>query len=97
MAAKFILQFGLGPTGFIAQIITSIVMRIGAEIISELDEYIDLKAVVLRNEVHRSAFNNAGIALKQLASQVDINSEEFKNERTKLGNSLADIVAVNRV
>lgn len=95
---RILISLGLGPAGFLGWIVTEIVMRVGAEVLYHLDKFIDMKAVVIKDLVHRKAFNDAGIALHQLAiSGVDINSKEFLDARNKLGDDLSKFVSITRV
>jgi hypothetical protein len=53
---------------------------------------LDLKLIAFINTEHRRAFDKSEVALKIIAVNYGINSEEFKNARKTAQKNLADLV-----
>lgn len=97
---KLIISLGLGPTGFLAMILTEIILRISEKIFFELKEFANLQFILLKNEGLRKEYVNATISLKQIAlSKGEINipemikSKEFLDAREKHKQALADFLS----
>ena len=69
---------GWGPIGII---ITLIVDKLIEQISQELEDKIDVKAIVFKNEKLEEEYSDASIKLKIIGSNYGIDSEEFKKER----------------
>jgi hypothetical protein len=55
-------------------------------------EFVNLQAIVLRNEAHQRAYDRASVSLKIIAQQKGIESPEFKNAREDHKKKLSEFV-----
>jgi len=86
--------FTWGP---VVHFITVIAEKLFEKMYLYLDQFIDLKAVIIKDIVQRKVMTEAVIELKNLALQKGIDSDEYKNQRQIHGDYLLKYVSVNRV
>ncbi len=75
--------------GPIAFIITAVVGLVADKIYAALKEIINFQYVLLLNEQHHAAFVEANQSLRKIAKEKGIDSEEYRNARSKRRSALA--------
>lgn len=80
---------GWGPIGII---VTFIASKIFNAIYSALALFVETEAIILRNEMHQKAFNDASVQLKIIAQEKGLDSPEFITARDTQKTALAAFI-----
>lgn len=81
-----------GPIGAIVGIIVG---RFGNLLFDFVREYINLELIVLRKQGLAKAYSEQALALKLIALEKGVDSDEFKAQREKAKTALSDFIKFN--
>lgn len=73
-------------------VVSWVVMHFAEKLFEATNLVIQLETIVLRNESHRKAFDNAAVKLKILARDKGVDSEEFRKARDEHKRALSELV-----
>jgi hypothetical protein len=85
----------LGVAGPFGLVVTRLILLVSNNLYGRFEILVKLDTIILKNDVHQKFFENAQFKLKILAKEKGIDSQEFKNERTKMADDLWDLTRVN--